>query len=866
MNLLRMVTALTATLLAVSDSPAQQLATQDSQVEKPSGQAVETGFVNRVFSDADGEHRYVLFVPKDYSPDKRWPLIVFLHGGGERGTDGQLPTTVGIGPWVKEHQDSFPFLVVFPQCSDAESRILTGWTADSSAAKRMLKIMDSVEAEYAVDTDHRILTGWSMGGYGAWSIAAATPERWSAVVPVSGGGDPSFVAPLQKTPMWAIHGNRDNVVRPSVAQEMITALSATGAAPWFTVISTAGHDVWKAAYGSAELYEWMKTPTNAGTPPALSAADAKAESKPTGKFEPVLEIADAAEVRLGNRLLRGLSYAIPPRVPASALSGTIPNIYDSTNAEGYYFNVTFAGISYSAQLAQAKVAAVGKDRLQLQLGLTNVRMTIGNTYIRGSGRSATAGPVTISIGQRRPVWLDIVVQPYVKDRKLRLRTVSSGFHIESDNWSVSSPWGVSVRGLGMDRGKVSNSIVQGLYSRKGRIESEVSAAVPSIMSWVEQSLDISDAGQGVAAIWPLPVYRPEVRIWPESVSTDSGGVSIRLGLAAPAPTPQSLPFRQVRAESFAGSGPTDDATLALKISASALKPLSQLLVESNVARINVLDIPGESFVPLVNREALVEAIPELAQHPDNIEIQTELLLKQPFALSGNSAPPADGDSAAPEESGTLKLQAPQLALVVSCRRSAASDQWTPCAEFSCRVEQDIRATVGELRDASDLRLIPASVPQLVVDSGRQITDGNRTSSEEENRVFQGLLTGAWSNWIAGQSFAETIIADLDFQRTRLRLQDIRFASSAVVAEFEILPVTLYNLAPEPLTYSLKGPTTEWSPEHVLEPGQTHQYEVDYSLTYRRQTPSGTVYYTLKPGSHSEFRVPLVGGAPVLFTR
>ena len=94
------------------------------------------GFEDRVFNDADGEHRYSVFLPKDYSPDQKWPVILFLHGAGERGTDGKRQLTLGLGPVVKHQADTFPAIAVFPQCEDLQGRYLTGWLAGSGTYER----------------------------------------------------------------------------------------------------------------------------------------------------------------------------------------------------------------------------------------------------------------------------------------------------------------------------------------------------------------------------------------------------------------------------------------------------------------------------------------------------------------------------------------------------------------------------------------------------------------------------------------------------------------------------------------------------------------------------------------------------------
>ncbi len=146
--------------------------------------------------------------------DKKWPVILYLHGAGERGTDGVLQTTVGLGPYVKERAATFPFFVVFPQCEDTQGRILTAWSPSSPDGRRALAILDSVEREFAIDSHRCVLTGWSMGGYGTWSLGAAEPKRWSALVPVAGGGDPAWAPKLKDIPIWAFQGANDQVVPP----------------------------------------------------------------------------------------------------------------------------------------------------------------------------------------------------------------------------------------------------------------------------------------------------------------------------------------------------------------------------------------------------------------------------------------------------------------------------------------------------------------------------------------------------------------------------------------------------------------------------------------------------------------------------
>src|SRR5207302_8590408 len=127
-----------------------------------------------------------------YTPAKKWPVILFLHGAGERGNDGVLPTQVGLGPLVRLREANFPFVVVSPQCEDVRGRVRKGWSLDTADGQRALETLEQVEKEFSVDPKREILTGWSMGGYGTWEMAAAFPERWHSVVPLSGGGDEAW--------------------------------------------------------------------------------------------------------------------------------------------------------------------------------------------------------------------------------------------------------------------------------------------------------------------------------------------------------------------------------------------------------------------------------------------------------------------------------------------------------------------------------------------------------------------------------------------------------------------------------------------------------------------------------------------------
>jgi predicted peptidase len=212
----------------------------------------EHGFLHRVYKDADGtESKYVVFVPDDYKGDKEYPVILFLHGAGETLGGKAKPEQVGIGPAIKKRAKTFPFVVVIPQSHKRT------WRADSPDAKRALAILDLVQKTYKTDPKRVYLTGLSMGGYGTWSLAAAHPERWAAIVPICGGGDPKQAEKIKDIPCWCFHGDADKAVPVQRSRDMIKALKAAGGNPRYDEYPGVGHNSWDRAYGTDELYSWL---------------------------------------------------------------------------------------------------------------------------------------------------------------------------------------------------------------------------------------------------------------------------------------------------------------------------------------------------------------------------------------------------------------------------------------------------------------------------------------------------------------------------------------------------------------------------------------------------------------------------------
>jgi len=201
---------------------------------------------------------YLLYLPTDYdkTPDKKWPLIVFLHGSGERGSDVQMVKAHGPPKLLADGTDLAVknFIVVSPQLPKSEN----GWQPFA-----LNGLLDDILAKYHVDKDRVYLTGLSMGGYGAWQWASQNPGRFAAIAPMSGGGDPRRAArALKKMPIWNFHGEDDPTVPISESEKMVEAIQKAGNEEVkFTRYPGVGHNCWEVAYANPELYAWFLSHT-----------------------------------------------------------------------------------------------------------------------------------------------------------------------------------------------------------------------------------------------------------------------------------------------------------------------------------------------------------------------------------------------------------------------------------------------------------------------------------------------------------------------------------------------------------------------------------------------------------------------------
>lgn len=234
------------------------------------GQHVETGFLDRTVSVAGQTYRYQVYVPAGYASQARWPVILFLHGAGERGADALVQTNVGLAPAIRRAPARYPAIVVLPQVP-----LDSQWVG--APADAALAALTQTMKEFHTDPARVYLTGLSMGGHGTWYLAYRRPELFAAIAPIcgwvvdvdrfrgsvpvvpaeSGAALPALGRRLGTLPIWIFHGEVDEAVPVNGSREPAAALKAAAADVRYTEFLGMNHNVWDAVYASDEFTHWL---------------------------------------------------------------------------------------------------------------------------------------------------------------------------------------------------------------------------------------------------------------------------------------------------------------------------------------------------------------------------------------------------------------------------------------------------------------------------------------------------------------------------------------------------------------------------------------------------------------------------------
>jgi len=221
----------------------------------------------RTYTDAAGKVlRYRLLRPENYDARKSYPLVLFLHGAGERGDDNEKQLVHGVPQFASAaNRQKYPCFLVAPQCPDRLRWVEVDWgaaahkqpDAPSEPMRLTIELLQALPKEFSIDPRRIYVTGLSMGGFGTWDICARRPDLFAAAVPVCGGADEATAEKIARIPQWIFHGEQDGVVKVSRSRNMVEALKKAGGNPKYSELPKVGHDAWTPAYANPELFAWL---------------------------------------------------------------------------------------------------------------------------------------------------------------------------------------------------------------------------------------------------------------------------------------------------------------------------------------------------------------------------------------------------------------------------------------------------------------------------------------------------------------------------------------------------------------------------------------------------------------------------------
>ena len=223
-------------------------------------------FQKEIFVSSGDTLPYRLLKPLETTDQKSFPLVIFLHGAGERGNDNEVQIK-HIEPLFLENNNrqQYPCYVIAPQCPkesqwasfERNAETLSLKRKPTAPTKMLLELIDKIKSNYPIDASRIYITGLSMGGFGTWDLISRYPEMFAAAVPICGGGDATQADKIKNVPLWAFHGAKDRIVAPQLSRKMISALQAIGGLPGYTEYPDVEHDSWVPAYREPLLLSWL---------------------------------------------------------------------------------------------------------------------------------------------------------------------------------------------------------------------------------------------------------------------------------------------------------------------------------------------------------------------------------------------------------------------------------------------------------------------------------------------------------------------------------------------------------------------------------------------------------------------------------
>jgi predicted peptidase len=201
---------------------------------------------------------YRLLLPANYNPSKKYPLVVYLHGSGESGNDNRLQLKNGVELFATQaYRERYESIVLVPQNPPHDSWGGLFYGGETETQRKVIALVDQISRNFSVDLNRRYLTGVSMGAIGGWDIVARHPKLFAAFLPVAGAMDVSTASRLTTLPIWAFHGDADDLVYPNEVREMYSILQSRGGRMSYTEYPGIGHDSWTQTFRDTQVLDWL---------------------------------------------------------------------------------------------------------------------------------------------------------------------------------------------------------------------------------------------------------------------------------------------------------------------------------------------------------------------------------------------------------------------------------------------------------------------------------------------------------------------------------------------------------------------------------------------------------------------------------
>jgi hypothetical protein len=688
-----------------------------------------------------------------------------------------------------------------------------------------------------------------MGGFGVWSQAAADPQRWAAIAPISGGGNPELAARLTDLPIWCFHGLEDRIVPANESRAIIEAVREAGGRPRYSELPGVGHNAEDTALHLNSFYDWLLlhkrgvTPAETRETPVDLIPETTPVEDPDRPFVAGLEIPDAATLHLSQETLTTLGHSLPRMPAADMLRGTIPDRKMTTQTQVGPMSIHFSGIRYAGKLGRAQLIPQTDGTLAVTIRAREVNIHIDRTSVRGSGRSANCGPITIQLGNRRDLKIHCVIRPEIEDQKLKLHLQDTQFNIPTDNWRVGSPEWVSTSGAGMTRQRVTSGLRQGFFRDKKNIETQFINALPEALDKATASIPFQRAEEVIRAMWPMPVYAPRLKAWPSSVEVNENGATLGIGISVAALSEKEVRNgpREVSMQPATNQA-TMGSNLAVSFHTSLVEPISQQLIDSGVARALVVDLPLKSLQPLADVKAFLKLVPDLAHH-ENVQLRSELIMSGPLRLKPG---PENVDN-------SLSFQLNKIICEISLSHGTSLSPITPYLTIEANIRQN--AGIAFERPTLDTRAVALQwkdLPEVEV-TANFVSGYQPQTPEIDTDGIRQIFSSAWSEWIATGPLTSARIDDLALGADRLRMNAVQWDGQQLTAQFEAAGIQVINRTDKIVSYQTKGPYSRWSNPAESLPDKTLRFAVSYPFQCRFENAGETTDYLLKAGRRYEFR-------------